>query len=173
MPAKPSGVAFLDRDGTINRKAPEGDYVKHAREVALLPGAAQAVRRLNDAGVWAIVVSNQRGIALGRMTEHDLEQVNEALSAQLSKASGAHINAFFHCPHDIGTCDCRKPGIGMFVQAQECFPWIDIARSVMIGDSDSDIQAGQALGLRAVRLGIEAPDLEGAIELLLPSQGPV
>ncbi len=75
------GVAFLDRDGTINRKAPEGDYVKRPDEVSLLPGAAGAVRRLNDAGIAAALVSNQRGIALGRMTERDLEEVQAALVA--------------------------------------------------------------------------------------------
>lgn len=160
------GVAFLDRDGTINRKAPEGDYVERPDEVSLLPGAAGAVRRLNDAGIAAVVVSNQRGIALGRMTERDLEEVQAALVAQLD-AAGAHIDAFFHCPHDIGQCDCRKPQTGMFRQALERFPWIELERSVMIGDSDSDVEAGRALGMRTVRLGVDAPDLGGALDQLL------
>ena len=161
------GVAFLDRDGTINEKASPGEYITRADGVSLLPGAADAVRRLNDAGVPAIVVTNQRGIALGRMSEGDLEQVNAELSAQLEAAAGARINAFFHCPHDIGQCDCRKPETGMFRQACERFSWIDLSTSVMVGDSQSDVEAGRALGMRTVRLGVEAPDLRTAVDQLL------
>ena len=163
------GVAFLDRDGTINRKAPAGDYIKRPEEVLLLPGAAEAIRRLNDAGIAAIVVSNQRGIALGRMTERDLEEVNAEVCRQLEVVAGARIDAFFHCPHDIGECDCRKPEAGMFRQALERFRWIELTRSVMIGDSDSDVEAGRALGIRTVRLGLDAPDLSAAIDQVLRS----
>lgn len=167
------GVAFLDRDGTINQKAPEGDYVKRAEEVSLLPGSAEAVRRLNEAGIAAVVVTNQRGIALGRMTEGDLQRVHAELSAQLEEAAGARIDAYFHCPHDIGECDCRKPETGMFKQARERFPWIDLASSVMIGDSESDVEAGRSLGMEAVQLGVDAPDLCAAVDQLLrPAMGP-
>jgi D-glycero-D-manno-heptose 1,7-bisphosphate phosphatase len=161
------GVAFLDRDGTINRKAPPGDYVKRPDEVSLLPGAAVAIHRLNEAGVSAIVVTNQRGIALGRMTEEDLEQVHSELAGQLGVAAGARIDAFFHCPHDVGECDCRKPETGMFRQALERFPWIELPRSVVIGDSESDVEAGRALGMRSVRLGLDAADLGAAVDQLL------
>jgi D-glycero-D-manno-heptose 1,7-bisphosphate phosphatase len=199
------GAAFLDRDGTINRGAPEGcgegrerrdevregrgegregcevregcgevpahDYIKRPEELVLLPGAAAAIRRLNDAGVLAIVVTNQRGIALGRMTEHDLEDIHSELAARLEAAAGARIDAFFHCPHDLGACDCRKPQTGMFRQALERFPWIDVARSVVIGDSESDVEAGRAFGMRAVRLGVDAGDLCAAVDGLLPRAG--
>jgi D-glycero-D-manno-heptose 1,7-bisphosphate phosphatase len=161
------GVAFLDRDGTINAKAPEGDYIKRPEEVSLLPGAAEAVRRLNDAGVTAIVVTNQRGIALGRMTERDLEEVNAELSRQLEAVAGARIDAFFHCPHDVGECDCRKPETGMFRQALERFPWIELTSSVIVGDSDSDVEAGRALQMATVRLGADAQDLTAAVDELL------
>jgi D-glycero-D-manno-heptose 1,7-bisphosphate phosphatase len=161
------GVAFLDRDGTINAKAPEGDYIKRPEEVSLLPGAAEAVRRLNDAGVTAIVVTNQRGIALGRMTERDLEEVNAELSRQLEAVAGARIDAFFHCPHDVGECDCRKPATGMFMRALERFPWIELTSSVIVGDSDSDVEAGRALDMATVRLGADAQDLTAAVDELL------
>jgi D-glycero-D-manno-heptose 1,7-bisphosphate phosphatase len=161
------GVAFLDRDGTINAKAPEGDYVKRRSELALLPGAAQAIRRLNDAGVTVIVVTNQRGIALGRMSEDDLAQIHQALAAKLEAAAGARVDAIFHCPHDIGRCDCRKPDVGLFRRAQERFPWIDLRRSAMIGDGESDVEAARRLGMRAVRIGPDAVDLGEAVELLL------
>ena len=161
------GVAFLDRDGTINEKAPEGDYIKRPEEVSLLPGAADAIRRLNDAAIMTIVVTNQRGIALGRMTEADLEDVHEELAAQLEATAGARIEAFFHCPHDIGECDCRKPETGMFIQARERFPWIEFGRSAMVGDNESDVSAGRALGLSTIRLGVDAPDLRAAVDQLV------
>jgi histidinol-phosphate phosphatase family protein len=160
-------AAFLDRDGTINRKAPEGDYIKRPEEVSLLPGAAGAIRRLNDAGITAIVVTNQRGIALGRMTEDDLEDVHAELASQLLSAAGARIDSFFHCPHDVGECDCRKPETGMFTQALKRFPWIEFDRSVIVGDGDSDVAAGRALGMRTIRLGVDASDLGSAVEQLL------
>ena len=163
------GVAFLDRDGTINEKAPAGDYIKGPEEVSLLPGAADAIRRLNDAGIAAIVVSNQRGIALGRMTEGDLEEVNAELCRRLEAAAGARIDAFFHCPHDVGECDCRKPETGMFRQAVGRFPWIELGRSVMIGDSESDVEAGRALGISTMRLGLDASDLSAAVDQVLRS----
>jgi D-glycero-D-manno-heptose 1,7-bisphosphate phosphatase len=161
------GVAFLDRDGTINVKAPEGEYITHPGELRLLPGAAEAIRRLNDTGVKAIVVTNQRGIALGRMSEADLEAVHAELTAQLAHAGGARIDAFFHCPHDAGMCDCRKPETGMFKQALERFPWINLPRSVMIGDSASDAEAGRRLGMLTIRLGVDSPDLETAVGRVL------
>ena len=161
------GVAFLDRDGTINEKAPEGDYIKRPGELRLLPGAAQAIRRLNDAGIRVIVVTNQRGIALGRMTEDDLDAIHAELSTQLSEAAGAHIDAFFHCPHDFGECDCRKPETGMFRQAQKRFPWISLERSVLIGDGPGDAEAGRRLGIETLQLGTDAPDLGAAVGAVL------
>jgi D-glycero-D-manno-heptose 1,7-bisphosphate phosphatase len=167
-----SGVAFLDRDGTINEKAPEGKYIANPREVKLLPGAARAIRRLNDASIHAIVVTNQRGVALGRMTQNDLDAVNAELARQLSAAAGAHIDALFSCPHDVGECECRKPATGMFRQARERYPWITFETSAMIGDSASDVEAGQALCMTTVQLGVDVPDLEAAVDALLPATAP-
>jgi D-glycero-D-manno-heptose 1,7-bisphosphate phosphatase len=141
-------TVFLDRDGTINRKAPEGDYVKSVEEFELLPGAAEAVRALADAGMLVVVVTNQRGIARGRMTEADLAAIHERLRREVSG-----IDAIYHCPHEEGACDCRKPRTGMFLQAQRDFPQIDFSRSAVIGDSPSDMQAGRALGSRLVMIG--------------------
>jgi D-glycero-D-manno-heptose 1,7-bisphosphate phosphatase len=93
-----------------------------------------------------VVVTNQRGVALGRMSEDDVEAVNARL---------AHlpVDGVFVCPHERGTCDCRKPGTGLFLQARERFPEIEFERSVMIGDADSDIEAGRAIGARTFRVG--------------------
>jgi D-glycero-D-manno-heptose 1,7-bisphosphate phosphatase len=161
------GVAFLDRDGTINAKAAEGEYITRPDELSLLPGAATAIRRLNEAQIHTIVVTNQRGIALRRMTERDLSEVHARLSSDLNAAAGARIDAFFHCPHGLGSCDCRKPEIGMLLQAQEHFPWLSFPCSAIIGDSASDVEAGRRLGLTTVRLGVEAPDLAAAVDQLL------
>jgi D-glycero-D-manno-heptose 1,7-bisphosphate phosphatase len=161
------GVAFLDRDGTINEKAPEGDYIKSPDELRILPGAAAAIRRLNEAGISVIVVSNQRGIALGRMTEADLRAVHDRVAHDLDSSAGARLDAFFHCPHDVGECNCRKPDIGMFHRARERFPWIDFSRSVMIGDSPSDVEAGRRMGMGTIQIGVDAPDLAAAVDQLL------
>jgi D-glycero-D-manno-heptose 1,7-bisphosphate phosphatase len=143
-------AAFLDRDGTINVKMPEGDYVERPEQVQLLPGAAAAIAALNAAGVPVFVVTNQRGIALGRMTEEDLARVHERVSALLA-SEGAHVDAFYWCPHDRGECDCRKPGTAMLEQAAREHG-VDPARGVMIGDSESDVEAGRRVGARTIRL---------------------
>lgn len=149
-------AAFLDRDGTINVKAPEGEYVTAPEGFEFLPGAERAIRLLAESGWRVIVVSNQRGVALGRMTEADVEAVN-------ARMAHLPIAGIFVCPHDRGVCDCRKPGTGLFLQAQERFPEIDFERSVMIGDADSDIAAGRAIGARTFRVG--EPPLPSLLEI--------
>lgn len=139
---------FLDRDGVINRKLPEGKYIAHPRQVELLPGAANAIARLNAAGCTVIVVTNQRGIALGRYTGEDLHIVHQYLQQELNGA-GAHIDAFYFCPHDENECSCRKPKTGLFERAFADFPGAEPANSVLIGDSLSDIEAGRTLALRS------------------------
>jgi len=140
---------FLDRDGVINRKAPEGEYIARWSELEILPGVEAAIAALNRSGRRVIVVSNQRGIALGLYTREDLEQLHAQLQEHLGEHE-AHIDAFYYCPHDEGECDCRKPGTGMFVQAFRDFPEASPANSVMIGDSLPDIQAAQAMGMRSI-----------------------
>jgi D-glycero-D-manno-heptose 1,7-bisphosphate phosphatase len=145
----PIETAFLDRDGVINEKMPEGSYVTRWEEFRPLPGAIEAIGRLNRAGLRAIVVSNQRGAALGLYTPADVEAIH-ARFQELLKAQGAHVDAFYFCPHDKRSCNCRKPLPGMFDQAVAAFPAISAATSVMIGDSLSDIEFGRRLGMRTV-----------------------
>jgi D-glycero-D-manno-heptose 1,7-bisphosphate phosphatase len=155
-------VVFLDRDGIINRKAPEGQYISRWNQVQLLPGAASAIAALNRSGRRVIVVSNQRGIALGLYTSADVEEVQRRLQEHLA-IHGAHIDGFYYCPHDGGQCDCRKPGTGMFLQAFRDFPGASPANSVMIGDSLSDIEAARALGMPAIFIqGNSSTRKEGA-----------
>ena len=161
MPGQPAAV-LLDRDGTINVKAAEGDYITRADQLSLLPGAARAIRALNLAGVPAVVVTNQRGIALGRMDEDDLAAVHVRLR-QLLAHEGAAVDAIFHCPHDRGVCRCRKPGIGLLRRAQEHLGLSTLASSVMVGDAASDVVAGRRAGARAVLLAPPRPGLPDGV----------
>ena len=140
---------FLDRDGVLNEKMPEGSYVTTWAEFRLLAGAAEAIARLNRAGLRVIVVSNQRGISLGLYSAADVEGIQNNLQ-QLLDSHGAHVDAFYVCPHDKNQCDCRKPLPGMFVQARHDFPEIVPETSLMVGDSLSDIEFGHWLGMRTV-----------------------
>lgn len=133
----------------LNEKMPEGRYVTAWAEFRLLPGVAEAVARLNRTGLRVIVVSNQRGIALGLYSAADVQAIHGELQ-KLLQASGAHVDAFYFCPHDKKQCDCRKPLPGMFEQARREFPDVSAAESVMIGDSLSDIEFGRRLGMRTV-----------------------
>jgi D-glycero-D-manno-heptose 1,7-bisphosphate phosphatase len=142
---------FLDRDGVVNEKMPEGKYVTSWAEFHLLPGVADAIARLNHAGLRVIVVSNQRGAALGLYSVTQVEAIHARLQETL-QTHGAQVDAFYFCPHDKGQCDCRKPLPGMFEQARKDFPEITAATSVMIGDSRSDIEFGRRLGMRTIFL---------------------
>jgi D-glycero-D-manno-heptose 1,7-bisphosphate phosphatase len=152
---------FLDRDGTINFKASDDDYVKEPGELALIPGAATAVRRLNEAGIWVGVVTNQRGIALGRMSEADFDAVQARLEHDLGLA-GAHVDAVYHCPHAGGACDCRKPAPGMLLRARDTVPGMDFEHAALIGDSVSDIAAGRSVGILTVLLAGDDKPADGA-----------
>jgi D-glycero-D-manno-heptose 1,7-bisphosphate phosphatase len=140
---------FLDRDGVLNEKMPEGQYVRSSRDLRVLPGVPEAIARLNRAGMRTIVVTNQRGIALGLYTAADVHAIHAALQAQL-ETHGGHIDGFFFCPHDKHECNCRKPLGGLFDRAQERFPEVTAESSVMIGDSLSDIEFGRRLGMLTV-----------------------
>jgi len=142
-------TVFLDRDGVINDKMPEGRYVTSWAEFHLLPGVAEAIAKLNQAGLRVVVVSNQRGISLGLYTAADVLSIHSALQNLLS-SHGAHVDGFYFCPHGRGECNCRKPLPGLFEQAVAEFPEITAATSVMIGDSKSDMEFGRRLGMTVV-----------------------
>lgn len=161
------GVAFLDRDGTINVKALDGEYIERPEDLVLLPRAAAGIRMLNDAGVRVAVVTNQRGIALDRMTEADLAAVHERLKALLEEEAGAHVDTIVHCPHNEGECSCRKPGTGMLLRVRELWPWVMFEHSALIGDSRSDLEAGRALGIESIQIGVDTPDLATVVAQLV------
>jgi D-glycero-D-manno-heptose 1,7-bisphosphate phosphatase len=161
-------AVFLDRDGVLNEKMPEGCYVTSWDEFHVLPGVPEALARLNRAGLLVVVVSNQRGIARGLYTAADVDSIHAAFQRLLA-ALGAHVDAFFVCPHDRGQCNCRKPLPGLFEQAAAAFPQIAAATSVMIGDSLSDIEFGRRLAITTILLDgnqeQQRPGAEAAREL--------
>lgn len=148
---------FLDRDGTINR---DTGYVGSPDALELLPGAAEAIRCINQSGYLAIVISNQSGVARGYYDIPAMNATNDRLNGML-EAHGAHIDAFYCCPHHprgvvpefTADCDCRKPKTGMFRRAiaeyrlrpELCFA---------CGDKERDVEGLLNLGLRPDRLGI-------------------
>jgi D-glycero-D-manno-heptose 1,7-bisphosphate phosphatase len=146
-------VVFIDRDGTLTE---EVGYVNHPKRLKLLPRSAAAVRRLNDARVAAVVVTNQAGIARGYFSEDVLHAVNASLTEQL-KHAGAHLDGIYVCPHHPtegvapwrAECDCRKPKPGLLVRAAADLD-LDLTRSAMIGDKASDLEVAPHVGARPV-----------------------
>jgi histidinol-phosphate phosphatase family protein len=187
----PRPTAFLDRDGTLNHHV---GYLTRAEELRLLPGAAEAVRRLNHAGALAVVVTNQPVLARGMCTEPDLERIHARMEMELGR-HGAFLDRIYHCPHhpDAGfagevpalkvACDCRKPAPGMIELAARELP-VDLSRSALFGDSRRDVETALRAGIEPWLLGGEdvesgengergmglpaevrrAPDLAGAVD---------
>lgn len=144
-------AAFLDRDGVINRKPPEGQYVTRWEEMQILPGVAEAIALLSGAGFCVIVVSNQRCVAKGLLTVLELDLIHQRLCQKLATA-GAEITKVYYCPHEkYPPCTCRKPAPGMILAAARAHE-INLTASWMIGDSDIDVQAGRNAGCRTARI---------------------
>lgn len=136
-------AVFLDRDGVLNVYLP-GDYAKTPDDLILLPGAAQAVRRLNDAGLPVFVLSNQQGVGKGIMSHDDLRVVDTSLRDKLQREAGATVLQSYYCTHlSADQCECRKPGPGLFLQAAREHN-LDLSASVFVGDTETDAQAARA-----------------------------
>lgn len=139
-------VVFLDRDGTINE---EKIYLSSPDDLRLIPGAAQAIKRLNQAG-WAVVlITNQSGIGRGYFSLETLEAIHQRLEDELAEV-GAHLDGVYVCPHcpDDG-CACRKPATLLFEQAIRDLD-LDPHQAVAIGDKASDLEPGHRLGYRTI-----------------------
>jgi len=144
-------AAFLDRDGVINRKPPEGQYVTRWEEMEFLPGVPAAISLLTQAGFCVLTVSNQRCVAKGLLTAIELESIHNRMCRELAK-TGAVITEVYYCPHEEQPpCGCRKPSPGMLFRAALEHE-IDLKASWMIGDSEIDIQAGRSAGCRTARI---------------------
>lgn len=159
-------AAFLDRDGVLNI---DHGYAHRIDQLDWVEGAQEAVRLLNEAGYTVIVVTNQSGIARGLYSETDVHAFHAHMQDVL-KTQGAHIDAFYHCPHhpdgSVASfavhCECRKPGIGMLQQAAREWP-LDLTRSFLIGDRDGDMEAAAAFKIRGIRFDHKIQSLTGVI----------
>jgi D-glycero-D-manno-heptose 1,7-bisphosphate phosphatase len=165
-PLRPA--VFLDRDGTLNE---DFGYVHRFEDFRWLPGARDAIRRLNGAGVYVFVVTNQSGVARGLFGEDAVTALHAHMREALHEV-GAGIDDFRYCPHhpDMGigfyrrVCACRKPAPGMILDLMAHWP-INKAASVMIGDKTIDVEAGRAAGITAER--VRSGELEGFVDRFL------
>lgn len=128
----------------------------------MLPGSADATRRLTQAGAEVYIVSNQLGLVKGGMTLSDQEVVHLKLMSYL-EGSGARVEATLVCPHLEGTCCCRKPRPGLLVDARQKDPTIVFANSIVIGDSESDLAPGRAIGAPGILIGEKAAAQAGSL----------
>jgi len=167
-------AVFLDRDGTINQYV---GFLRNIDQFKLIEGAAKAIKKINDAGYLAIVITNQPVIARGEVTYNQLNDIHNKMETLLGQ-EGAYLDGIYFCPHhpDKGfegeipelkvDCDCRKPRPGMILQAAKDFN-IDLASSWMVGDGENDIECGKNAGCKTCLIGDEnfGQDLK-AISLL-------
>ncbi len=142
-------AVFLDRDGTINEQM---GYINHISRFQILPGVAEAIRRLNEARIPVVVVTNQSGLARGYFPAELLVAVHEKMTALLAE-DGAHVDGIYVCPHHPEAkqeeyrvnCDCRKPKAGLLVRAAAEMG-LDLAHSFVVGDRWSDLKTAKACG---------------------------
>jgi histidinol-phosphate phosphatase family protein len=163
---------FLDRDGVINERIIDS-YVREVSEFHFLPGAREAIQRFSTQVAHIFVVTNQQGIGKGYMTERNLEEVHRYMRMEIEQAGGK-LTAIYHAPQLASEHHPdRKPGIGMGLRARNEYPDVDFSRSILIGDSDSDIIFGKNLGMVTVKLGEQGhaepdfvkPDLHACLQL--------
>ena len=155
-------AAFLDRDGVLNV---DHGYTHRPEQLEWIAGAPESVRLLNEAGYYVIVITNQSGVARGYYAEATVRQFHAHMQDTL-RAQGAHIDAFYYCPHHPeGTvkklavrCHCRKPNPGMLEQAASEWP-IDLHGSFLIGDKDNDMVAAAAFNIRGIKFDAHAQSL--------------
>lgn len=156
---KKQKAIFLDRDGTVNKYK---GYITSPKQLELISGAAEAIKKINRSGYLAIIITNQPSIAMGRMSYAVLDEIHAKLDTLLGE-EGAYLDALYYCPHhpDSGfdgevkelkiKCDCRKPSGGMIRKAAEDFN-VDLSRSFMVGDSERDVLAGLDAGCTPIFL---------------------
>ena len=143
---------FLDRDGVINEKL-ENDYVKDWSEFRFKTGALQAITGLSNIFSRIFIVTNQRGVGLGLMTAKGLHEIHAKMFSEIINASG-RIDQIYYCAGIDDRDECRKPNTGMGLKAKQEFPDIDFSKSIMVGDSISDMEFGKKLGMKTVYISV-------------------
>jgi D-glycero-D-manno-heptose 1,7-bisphosphate phosphatase len=169
MPAlRPQPAVFLDRDGTLNH---DTGYVYRIADFHWLPGAVNAVRALNARGYYVFIVTNQSGVARGLYDEAAVRDLHDWMNGEL-RTAGAHVDDFRYCPHHPNAsvaayrlvCSRRKPAAGMLLDLMKMWPVIRKG-SIMIGDRESDAEAGKAAGITSAI--VPPGGLENFVERLL------
>ncbi len=140
---------FFDRDGIVN-VSPGPGYVERWEDFHLQPEFVAAARTAQAAGYGCIIITNQRGVALGRMRAETLQVIHARLEAQLA-ADGVRLLGIEVCPHERDTCTCRKPQPGMLLRAAHTHD-LDLDASWMVGDQETDVEAGRRAGCRTIRV---------------------
>lgn len=149
---------FLDRDGVINHKL-DNDYVKNISEFKFIEGAIEAIVEASQLFGRIVVVTNQQGIGKGIMTDRDLKVVHDHMLDKIEE-KGGRIDKIYYCPELAAkNAACRKPNTGMADTAKHDYPEIDFAKSIMVGDSDSDIEMGKRCGMKTVLIRNETNEV--------------
>ncbi|MCK9453117.1 MAG: HAD family hydrolase [Bacteroidales bacterium] len=154
---------FLDRDGVINKR-PFNDYVKRIEDFEFLPGVFEALDVFDKLFLRIVVVTNQQGVGKGLMSKIALDEIHQWMLQEIKRNNG-RIDAVFCCT-DLKSDkkNCRKPTTIMAQQAQQAFPEIDFEKSIMLGDTESDIQFGKNAGMKTILIGDEKcsliPDMQ-------------
>jgi histidinol-phosphate phosphatase family protein len=167
---------FLDRDGVINHKR-DNDYVKNWAEFSFINGSVEAISMLSNVFGKILIVTNQRGVGRGLMTEDDLIKLHKHMLNNIELNNGK-IDRIYYCTEVLDSAYCRKPNIGMGKKALFDFPEIDINKSIMVGDSLSDMEFGRKLGMKCIFISskdveenrlfdFKVKSLEGFMNLLI------
>lgn len=162
-------AVFLDRDGTLNVRPPQACYIEHPEDFIWLKGSMEAIKRLNDAGVLVFLITNQPGLARGRLTESMLAEIHKKMAEDLIGV-GAHIDNIYYCPHnwDDG-CFCRKPQPGLLYQAQKDYDLNIPEYCILFGDDERDIEAAERADCRGVLVSDEYTLFDAVNDYLLES----
>ena len=156
-------TVFVDRDGVINQE--RSDYVKSISELEIYPNVAKNIKLLKDAGFLVIVITNQSAVNRGIITHEIVSQIHDSIQDHLKKY-GTFLDGFYYCPHTPNeNCNCRKPKSGLLQQAILELN-IDLNSSWMIGDSDSDIEAADSIGCKAIKIS-DNFSLDNAVQKIL------
>ena len=156
-------TVFVDRDGVINQE--RSDYVKSISELEIYPNVAKNIKLLKDAGFLVVVITNQSAVNRGIVTHETINQIHNLIQDHLKKY-GTFLDGFYYCPHTPNeNCNCRKPKSGLLEKAILELN-IDLNSSWMIGDSDSDIEAADSIGCKAIKIN-DNFSLDNAVEKIL------
>jgi len=156
-------TVFVDRDGVINQE--RSDYVKSISELEIYPNVAENIKLLKDAGFLVIVITNQSAVNRGIISHEMINQIHNSIQDHLKKY-GTFLDGFYYCPHTPNeNCNCRKPKPGLLQKAILELN-IDLNSSWMIGDSDSDIEAANSIGCKAIKIS-DSFSLDNAVTTIL------